>query len=138
MQSRQSRYVLKRRLSVLRKGGGKPSSTTRRIELGSIRAIQGRCLHRGMKILRVRVSCDKHSRHLRHAGKNLPEPPRTLMVTGNPAMAFWTTLCTRAPLPMCSLLLSKPHCPRRAATSSPGPNTGQKANGAGSEAEAFR
>ena len=67
-----------------------------------------------------------------------PDPPRIEMVTGNPAMAFCTTLCTLAPLPVCSRLLSNPHCPRLEAISSPGPKTGQKSNGAGSEVEALR
>lgn len=53
-------------------------------------------------------------------------------------MAFWTTLCTLAPLPICNLLFMRPHCPLLCATSSDGPKTGQKSKGAGSDAEALR
>jgi hypothetical protein len=72
--------------------------------------------------------------HLDHP----PDPPRTLMVTGAPLMAFCKTLCTRAPLPVCSLLLSSSNCPRLAAVASPGPKTGQNSKGAGSVDDELR
>lgn len=66
------------------------------------------------------------------------EAPRTEMVRGAPLRALRTTRCMRAPVPTCSLLLSRPAWPRRLATSSPGPYTGQNGNGAGSASDAFR
>jgi len=66
------------------------------------------------------------------------EPPKTLIVTGAPLMAFCKTLCTRAPEPKCNRLLSNSNCPRRSAIASPGPKTGQNSNGAGSIAELLR
>jgi hypothetical protein len=72
------------------------------------------------------------------AAKDIPDPPKTEMVTGNPAMAFWTTLCILAPEPVWTLDFISPHCPLLSAIASPGPKTGQKSKGAGSEAEAFR
>jgi hypothetical protein len=67
-----------------------------------------------------------------------PDPPNTLMVIAPPLIAFCNTLCTLAPVPRCSLLLSSSNCPRRAAIASPGPKMGQKSNGAGSVREALR
>lgn len=71
-------------------------------------------------------------------GGDIPEPPKTDIVIGKPAMAFCTTFCTLAPDPVCNLLFNKPHCPLLSAITSPGPKTGQKSNGAGSDAEAFK
>jgi hypothetical protein len=66
------------------------------------------------------------------------DPPRTLIVTGAPLIAFCSILCTLAPVPMCSLLRSSSTCPLRAAIASPGPKTGQNSKGAGSERELLR
>ena len=66
------------------------------------------------------------------------DPPRTLIVTGNPLIAFCSTFCTLAPVPVCSLDLSSSNCPLRSAIASPGPKTGQNSNGAGSTIELLR
>lgn len=66
------------------------------------------------------------------------DPPRTLMVMGAPLIAFWSTLCNLAPVPRCNRDLSSSNCPLLDAIASPGPNTGQNSNGAGSDAELLR
>ena len=60
------------------------------------------------------------------------------MVTGAPLIAFCSTLCILDPVPVCNLDLSSSNCPLRSAIASPGPNTGQKSNGAGSVSELLR
>jgi len=60
------------------------------------------------------------------------------MVTGAPLIAFCRTRWILAPDPKCRRLLSSSNWPRRSAIASPGPNTGQNSNGAGSASELLR
>jgi hypothetical protein len=53
----------------------------------------------------------------------------TLIVTGNPLIALFTTLRILAPLPKCSLAFVNANAPYFLPTSSPSPYTGQNGNG---------